>query len=136
MGLDNGIILKLESRKIPNDFPETEAWWIDKQEAVDKTGDMHVAYWRKCWGIRGDILNILHAGQEGGIYPVDAEDLPAIRRAITNYLNPKYYKQHANSIWEYDEMLEPLLGCLLNLKWLERHLKAHPEDSASFYDSY
>lgn len=136
MGLDNGIILKLANRKIPKDFPESEAWWIDKAEDVAKDGEMHVAYWRKCWGIRGDILSILHAGQEGGEYPVEAEDLPAIRRALIKYLRPDYWEEKADSIWEFEEMIEPMLNILLNLKWLEGYLKSHPKDSAFFYDSY
>lgn len=136
MGLDNGIILKLANKKVPEDFPEQEAWWIDSQEDVDKNGEFHVCYWRKCWDIREIILGVLHAGQEGGNYPVEAEDLPAIRRRIFKLLNPKNYENAADSIWEYDERVDGELQMLLNMMWLENHLKKHPEDSAVFYDSY
>ena len=136
MGLDNGIILKLANKKVPEDFPEQEAWWIDSQEDVDKYGEFHICYWRKCWDIREIILGVLHAGQEGGEYPVEAEDLPAIRRGIMKLLNPKTYEENSDSIWEYDERVESELHMLLNMMWLENYLKTHPNDSAFFYDSY
>lgn len=136
MGLDNGIVLKLSNKKVPEDFPRQEAWWIEPQGEVEKKGELHVAYWRKCWDIRGIILGVLHAGQEGGDYPVEAEDLPAIRRGIIKLLNPKTYEDEADSIWEYEERVESELQILLNLMWLENYLKKHPEDSAYFYDSY
>ena len=136
MGLDNGIILKLANKKVPEDFPEQEAWWIDSQEDVDKDGEFHVAYWRKCWDVREIILGVLHAGQEGGEYLVEAEDLPAIRRGIMKLLNPKTYEDNSDSIWEYDERVDSELQMVLNLMWLENYLKKHPEDSAVFYDSY
>jgi len=136
MGLDNGIILKLSNKKVPENFPEQDAWWIDSQEDVDENGEFQVAYWRKCWDIRGIILGVLHAGQDGGRYPVEAEDLPAIRRGIWKLLNPKTYEEESDSIWTYDERADSELQILLNLMWLENYLKKHPEDSAFFYDSY
>lgn len=136
MGLDNGIVLKLHNKKVPEDFPKQEAWWIDSQEDVDRTGEFHIAYWRKCWDIRGIILKVLHAEQDGGAYPVEAEDLPAIRRGILKLLNPKNYEEYEDSIWEYEDRIDSELQMLLNMMWLENHLKAHPEDSAYFYDSY
>jgi len=136
MGLDNGIVLKLSNKKVPEDFPKQEAWWIEPQEEVERRGELHIAYWRKCWDIRNIILGVLHAGQEGGDYPVEAEDLPAIRRGIIKLLNPKTYEDEADSIWEYEERVESELQILLNLMWLENYLKKHPEDSAYFYDSY
>lgn len=136
MGLDNGIILKLKDKKVPVNFPKQDSWWVSTQEDVDRNVEFHVAYWRKCWDIRRIILEVLHAGQDGGEYPVEAEDLPAIRRGIVNLLNPKNYKENADSIWEYEERIDNELQILLNLMWLENHLKEHPEDSAFFYDSY
>ena len=136
MGLDNGIILKLSDKKVPKDFPEQDSWWAGDQKEIDRTGEFTVAYWRKCWDIREIILGVLHAGQEGGEYPVEAEDLPAIRRGIVKLLNPKNYEERSDSIWEYEERIDGELQILLNLMWLENYLKSHPEDSAYFYDSY
>lgn len=136
MGLDNGIILKLSDKKVPADFPEKDAWWLDNQLEVEKTGEFHVAYWRKCWDIREIILGVLHAGQEGGRYPIEAEDLSPIRRKIIKLLNPKTYEDNCDTIWEYEDRIDSELQILLNLMWLENWLKSHPEDSAYFYDSY
>lgn len=135
MGLDNGIILKLSSKRIPEDFTKTNAWWMSTDEDVAKDGNLDICYWRKCWGIRAAILGVLHVG-EGCEHPVEAEDLPAIRRELVKFLNPTYWEENGDSIWTYEEIYESLLDDLLNLKWLERYLKKHPEDSAFFYDSY
>ena len=125
MGLDNGIVLKVSDKKFPEDFPiisnnnDESLWWIDSPEDVAKKGEMHVVYWRKCWGIRDSILTILHVDKNGGgHYVVEAEDLPAIRRALTKFLKPDYYEAYADSIWEYDEMVEPIINNLLCLLWL------------------
>lgn len=134
MGLDNGIILKLEENKVPEDFPgKLDKWELSE---VELKKELQVAYWRKCWDIRDIILGVLHAGQEGGEYSIEAEDLPAIRRGIVKLLNPKEYETSGDSIWEYEERIDGELEKLLNMMWLERYLKKHPESQAYFYDSY
>lgn len=138
MGLDNGIILVLANKKIPEDFPSCheDYWWVGDEKDVAKNGKLDVAYWRKCWNIREAIISVLHVGNDGGEYPIEAEDLPAIRRALIKFLHYDYWEEHSDSIWEYDDIVDTLLQILINLKWLEIYLKRHPEDSAYFYDSY
>lgn len=135
MGLDNGIMLKLSEKKVPENFPTTPSDF-DLKYNLEERSELEIAYWRKCWGVRAMILKVLHAGDDGGDYPVGAEDLPAIRRGLVKFLNPKTWEEKADSIWEFEEIYESLLQQLINLKWLERYLETHPADSAYFYDSY
>lgn len=134
MGLDNGIILKLSEKKLPEDFP-TELDNYEKNN-IERDGEFHVAYWRKCWGIREAIIGVLHMKADEYRHPVEAEDLPALRRELVKFLKPDYWEENADSIWTYEEYYENMLDIILNLKWLEKYLKTHPDDSAYFYDSY
>lgn len=134
MGLDNGIMLKIESGKLPDDFPGTLddfniAWLKDHKE-------LEVCYWRKCWGIRGAIMEVLHMNKDNSEHKIDAEDVPAIRRKLIQFMHPNYWEEEADSIWTYDEFAETLIQQLLNLKWLEKYLKDHPDAECVFYDSY
>ena len=138
MGLDNGIILKLKEKTVPEDFPSMAS--LDKfdLENVMERGELEIAYWRKCWGIREAIMGVLHMKDDGTTFEhsVDAEDCPALRRALIKFLKPDYWEENADSIWEYDEYYEHMLDIILNLKWLEKRLKDHPDETAYFYDSY
>lgn len=134
MGLDNGIILKLEDNKLPEDFPTS----IDKYslEKVEKDGELEIAYWRKCWGIRAAIIGVLHMPANEYEHQVEADDVPAIRRELHKFLYPEYWEENADSIWEYNEYIEWMLDIMLNLKWLENYMKKHPNAYVYFYDSY
>jgi hypothetical protein len=55
MGLDNGIVaIGLTRNDIPNfvKLPFTEDY---------PPNEIDITYWRKWWGLRGDILDVLHA---------------------------------------------------------------------------
>jgi hypothetical protein len=137
MGLDNGIILKLKENKVPEDFPSRESLNSFDLEEVEKRGELEIAYWRKCWGIRAAIIDVLHMkDSEEWEHPVEVDDCPALRRALMKFLRPDYWEENADSIWEYDEYFEHMLDVIFNLKWLEKRLKDHPEETAFFYDSY
>ena len=137
MGLDNGIILKLSEKKVPEDFPSTDSLDSYDFKRVEKDGKLEVAYWRKCWGIRSVIMEVLHMkDSEEWEHPVEADDCPKLRRELTKFLKPNYWEENADSIWEYEDYFEHMLDIIFNLKWLESRLKTHPEESAYFYDSY
>ena len=134
MGLDNGIILKLKDKELPEDFPTKLDNW-DLEQVTEK-GELEVAYWRKCWGIRAAIIGVLHMSPDEYRHSVEIEDIPAIRRELYKFLHPDYWQENAESIWEYDEYIENMLDIVLNLKWLENYMKKHPDVTAYFYDSY
>lgn len=127
MGLDNGIILKCSDevfKKIP---------YYDTDEIGHE--DKHLAYWRKCYGIRKAILNKLH-GKDDGDTPIEAEDIPAIIRVLKPFLSKDYWEENADSIWEYEEYFDNLYKILIRLEWLKEYLKNNPNVECYFYDSY
>jgi hypothetical protein len=127
MGLDNGIILKCSDeifKKIP---------YYDTDEIGNE--DKHLAYWRKCYGIRKAILNKLH-GKDGGDTPIEVEDIPAIIRVLKPFLSRDYWEENADSIWEYEEYFDNLYKILIRLEWLKEYLKDNPNVECYFYDSY
>lgn len=130
MGLDNGF----QSRDIKrSDIPD----WVKLpfSEESDKYGGVEFAYFRKCWGLRNEILAVLHANDEYTV-PVDAEDIIPIVRVIFKYLDKEYYNEYACSIWEYDEYVDIIKQSIINLMWLRTYMDANPEVRLWFYDSY
>lgn len=126
MGLDNGIILKCsdeEYKKFPY-YDETDLGVEDK----------HIAYWRKCWSIRRDILNKLH-GKDGDNTKIDPEDIPAIIKVLKPYLSRDCWEE-SETIWEYDEYFDHLYEILVNLEYLKEWFKINPNAECYFYDSY
>lgn len=103
----------------------------------DETLD--VCYWRKCWGIRKAILNVLDPqGVMSDEYEfrVEAEDVPAIKKALIPFFDSVYWEENGDSIWEYEEYKDVLLQDWVNLTWLEEYLKNNPDAVCFFYDSY
>lgn len=127
MGLDNGIILKCSDEV----FKKIPYYDIDEIGKEDK----HLAYWRKCYGIRKVILNKLH-GKDDGDTPIEAEDIPAVIRVLKPFLSKDYWEENADSIWEYEEYFDNLYMILIRLEWLKEYLKDNPNVECYFYDSY
>ena len=131
MGLDNGIRIKNKTKKQlsfwPFHFPFD--WESDD-------GDTDLCYWRKCWGLREDVLRIL--GMEE--YPDEYEftltwkDVRKIRRLIEGYL--KHPDRWDRSIWEFEDMKDCLHEDWRNLIFLEYWMRSHPKETVYFYDSY
>jgi hypothetical protein len=131
MGLDNGIVLqgvKRENIKVP--------WFVSFPFATDFEHRLDVCYWRKCWGIRERIRNLLHMDNKVYEAPVEEDDIPALIRLLENFLDKDYWDNNAESIWEYDEYKSHLLQQIKNLLWLREFLKLNPCVKCYFYDSY
>jgi len=126
VGLDNGIVANHVALK---DIP---AFVVLR----DKDEPITVAYWRKCWGIRRDILWLLSGNDQDHNTPVEAEDIPAIVRILEKFLSKEYWDENAESIWEFDEYVDNLIQQIINLKWLYSYMQEHPEVECYFYDSY
>ena len=52
------------------------------------------------------------------------------------FVKPQHWEEEADSIWEYDEMIDALIDQILNLKWLQRYLTDNPGAMCFFYDSW
>ena len=129
MGLDNGLVCRNLKR---NDIP----YWVSlpfdwRDEDVD------LLYFRKCWGIRGEILAKLHCIKDNDSRtPVESEDILPIVKILMQYLDKEYYDDNADSIWEYEEAYGNIQRSIINLIWLKTYMEAHKDVTAYFYDSY
>ena len=102
MGLDNGIMLKIKDNKL--NLPE-------KLKAAFESyseGSYDVLYWRKCWNVRGAILDVLAENQcfedeNDYKYHISLE----VFEKILDHLREQVYrgltwKNSGESIWEWD----------------------------------
>lgn len=128
MGLDNGFICKnIKRDEIPS---YVRLPWDCRDE------DVEIAYFRKCWGIRGEIIRLLHVKDDEYKIPVEKEDIIPIVKILMKYLDREYYDENADSIWEYDEYKENIQHSIINLMWLRVYMETHPDVTCYFYDSY
>jgi hypothetical protein len=134
MGLDNGINI------VRNDYS-------DKIKALkrftvsydkDEIYPFEVCYWRKCWNVRGEILDIV--GVENECQYMFTLDIPMIEEIISvlESYNAKtwIYGSWADSIWEWSEHKRANRRHIKNLKHLVRVMKKYPDLEVYFYDSY
>ena len=131
MGLDNGIdiVRNSYSNKIKALKRFTSPY--DK----DKTDPFEVCYWRKCWNVRGDILDIV--GVENECQYQFALDIPMIEEIIS--VLKSYSKktwEWSDSIWLWSEHKRINRRHIRNLKRLIKIMKKYPELEVYFYDSY
>ena len=128
MGLDNGFICKnIKRDEIPS---YVRLPWDCRDE------DIEIAYFRKCWGIRGEIIRLLHVKDDEYKIPVEKEDIIPIVKILMKYLDREYYDENADSIWEYDNYKENIQHSIINLMWLRVYMETHPDVTCYFYDSY
>lgn len=131
MGLDNGfVICNLNKKDVPSFASFSPLYDNDESDKVV------VIYWRKCWGLRGAVLDVLHASDDDYHIPVEAEDIPAIIRVIKPFFNEQYWGDEGGSIWTYDEIFDNLVNSVLTLEWMKWYLEEHPDVTCYFYDSY
>lgn len=128
MGLDNGIIIECPKE----DFETTP--YFEKDDISKYIGN-ELAYWRKCYGVRRVIMAVLH-GKDGGETLIEAEDVPALIRALKPFLSRDYWDENSDSIWEYEDHFDNTYKVLLRLEWLKDYLKKNPNVKCYFYDSY
>ena len=129
MGLDNGFICKnIKRDEIPS--------WVELPWDL-KDKDIEIAYFRKCWGIRNEILAKLHCIKDNDSRtPVESEDILPIVKILMQYLDKEYYDDNADSIWEYEEAYGNIQRSIINLIWLKTYREEHKDVTAYFYDIY
>ncbi len=132
MGLDNGIVVKNIPKEAIPYFVKLPYAAFDENGSID----MEIIYFRKCWGIREAIFNVIH-GTNLSRTEIDIEDIPAIIRALEKFCSKEYWDENAESIWTFEEAFDfILIQQIINLKWLYFYWQEHPEVTAYFYDSY
>ena len=134
MGLDNGINI------VRNDYSNK----IKALERFTVSYDRHkeypfeVCYWRKCWNVRADILNIVDQGDaEQYRFYLDISAIKDIIKVFKSYNRKNWqFGGFRGSIWEWFEYKKLNRRHIRNLKRLARIMKKYPDLEVYFYDSY
>lgn len=130
MGLDNSFrITNIKREEIPLWVKLPWGW-------DDKDGVQDIVYFRKCWGIRNEILRLLHSSDQEYEIPVEEDDLLPIVKILMKYLNEAYYDENADSIWEFEEAYDNIQQSIINLIWLKTYMDQHSDVMCYFCDSY
>lgn len=132
MGLDNGIQIKRtsETNKI------TELKVFNQNYDKELKCDFEVAYWRKCWGLRNDILWLIgKRWSDEWKFNLNKDDVNLIIKLLESYNADNW----EDSIWEWDDeefpYSEKIKQDIKNLKLLLRLMDEY-ELEVYFYDSY
>ena len=130
MGLDNGIYIK-GYRKKP---------FYVKDDLYDQSNQIDLAYWRKYWGLRNDIINIIYENYYGNDSEVllSENQIKKIRNLIMEItFSKKRYLESCGGYWDYN-IYSVLQGIrqMINLTWAARQVRKNPEVEVFWYDSY
>ena len=130
MGLDNGIYIK-GYRKKP---------FYVKDDLYDQSNQIDLAYWRKYWGLRNDIINIIYENYYGNDSEVllSENQIKKIRNLIMEItFSKKRYLESCSGYWDYN-IYSVLRGIrqIINLTWAARQVRKNPEVKVFWYDSY
>ena len=129
MGLDNGIYIK-GYRKKP---------FYVKDDLYDQSNQIDLAYWRKYWGLRNDIINIIYEnyGNDSEVL-LSENQIKKIRNLIMEItFSKKRYLESCSGYWDYN-IYSVLRGIrqMINLTWAARQVKKDPQVEVFWYDSY
>lgn len=130
MGLDNGIYIKGYKKK---------PFYI-KDDLYDQSNQIDLAYWRKYWGLRNDIINIIYENYYGNDSEVllSENQIKKIRNLIMEItFSKKRYLESCSGYWDYN-IYSVLRGIrqMINLTWAARQVRKNPEVKVFWYDSY
>lgn len=142
MGLDNGIELKFKDSKIlehPADLP----MWLKPLELSWEKGTFELAYWRKCWNVRRDILNVLNINKDyenDGLFKLTVSDVEQIIEVLKSYNEENWDNSDgivwaSGSIWTFEEQKPHIEQQIKNLTNAIPLMKTGT-CVVEFYDSY
>lgn len=133
MGLDNGIYVKSNRREITRDIlPESLVYPFDGN-------DVEIAYWRKCWGLRNNILNVLGTRFAEDNYESEIDTIEKVQDVmdvIYYFMDKEHWESEGDSIWEYENSIRGLRDDYMNLVIMIEFMKDNPDIYLVFYDSY
>lgn len=136
MGLDNGI----EVRRTPEANKIAELKVFNKDYDKELEYDFEICYWRKCWGLRNDILFLIGkrwVPEEEYKFVITKSDVDNIIKLLASYNEDTW----EDSIWEWTSeedgwsYSEHIKQDIESLKLL-RQLMDKYELEVYFYDSY
>lgn len=136
MGLDNGI----QVRRTPETNQIAELKIFNKDYDKELEYDFSVTYWRKCWGLRNDILFLIGkrwTPEEEWEFKLTKDDVDNIIELLGSYNEETWF----GSIWEWtsdeegESYSEHIKQDIEDLKLL-RKLMGKYDLEVYFYDSY
>ena len=135
MGLDNGICVKKSAITQLINLNDT---FIDDSYNSD---EIDITYWRKCWGLRNDIIDYLtkkyKVNDDGHSFILEAKDIKQIIEILISWYDKKKWNSESQSIWTWKEIKENLLDSIRNLSYLLGKMEDYPNRFiVYFYDSY
>ena len=134
MGLDNGICVKKNAVtqliNINNTFTDDDC----------NSDEIDITYWRKCWGLRNDIMEYLtkkYNVNDSYSFNLEVEDIKQIIEILVSWYDKKKWNFESRSIWTWKEIKENLLISIRNLYYLLEKMEDYPNEFiVYFYDSY
>lgn len=137
MGLDNGFYVKSNKRKITRDMLPDIIHYPFEQDYGE---GVEIVYFRKCWGIRNGVLDILgkrFAANDEYLFEIDKPDqILDIIELLSYFLEPSRWEDEGDSIWSFEEIRNQLIMSIINLAAIEVFMKENPDIYLEFYDSY
>lgn len=138
MGLDNGICVKSDQRKITREMlpAEIEYCWDEK---YDTESGPEILYWRKNWDLRNAVLGSNAVTPEKNSdyeYRINTVDQVFEIIKIINFYTNKEIWEDSDTIWEYEDYLPILQQNIINLTLIASFMKDNPDVYLIFYDSY
>lgn len=135
MGLDNGIYVKSDKRKLTrNDLPTAIRYPFEE----DYCG-LEICYGRKWWGLRSQILAEIHwsESKDNYYFYIDTpNEVIHMIEIVASWLNEERWENEGSSIWTYDEARPNLINWIINLAIIVGWMANNPDAYLVFYDSY
>ncbi len=137
IGLDNGFYVKSNKRKITREMlPSIIKYPFD----TDYNDEVEIVYWRKNWGLRYGVLDIIgkrFASESEYKFEIDKpETVEEIIRLIAAFLDPEKWEEDGQSIWTANEARPGLMRDIVNLAAIQVVMEENPDIYLEFYDSY
>ena len=130
MGLDSGICIRRKTAS-----PEALAAF-DTEWKAQYDYDLDVAYWRKCWNVRGTIFDLLHVPFDNDSQtPMSIDDVIAVIKALKQF-NAKNYTDRGSCIWDWPDFQRINQRNIAALNRLVRLMKKNDNIEVYFYDSW
>ena len=135
MGLDNGICVKKNALTQLINLNNT---FIDSN---DNSNEIDITYWRKCGGLRNDIMEYLttkyNINDDYYSFNLEVEDIKQIVEILISWYDKKKWNSESRSIWTWKEIKGNLLDSIRNLSYLLGKMEDYPHGFiVYFYDSY
>lgn len=133
MGLDNGIYIKSNHRKITREILPKELIYPFERDYSD---GVEILYWRKNWGLRDIIVDNFPIYDEGYYIIETSQQVFGLIKIIISFMDKEKWEEDGDSIWSYDEILPILQRDIINLAITAAFMENNPDIYLIFYDSY